>query len=71
MINYEIEQKRLHLIETAKKFGMNAEETIRCSQELDTLLNKGIKSTSKDCSKKGKPYIYFLSSKAFKKTITH
>ncbi|WP_353856174.1 aspartyl-phosphate phosphatase Spo0E family protein [Bacillus sp. Bos-x628] len=53
MINYEIEQKRLHLIETAKKFGMNAEETIRCSQELDTLLNKGIKHTSKDCSKKG------------------
>ncbi|YCA24350.1 aspartyl-phosphate phosphatase Spo0E family protein [Bacillus sp. JZ35] len=53
-MNYEIEQKRLHLIETAKKFGMNAEETIRCSQELDTLLNKGIiKSTSKDCSKKG------------------
>ncbi|MEI4791025.1 Spo0E family sporulation regulatory protein-aspartic acid phosphatase [Bacillus pumilus] len=53
MINYEIEQKRLHLIKTAKKFGMNAEETIRCSQELDTLLNKGIKYTSKECSKKG------------------
>ncbi|WEZ73236.1 aspartyl-phosphate phosphatase Spo0E family protein [Bacillus altitudinis] len=70
-MNYEIEQKRLHLIETAKKFGMNAEETIRCSQELDTLLNKGIKTPLKNARIKGKPYTSFLSSKFFKKTITY
>ncbi|WP_163113798.1 aspartyl-phosphate phosphatase Spo0E family protein [Bacillus velezensis] len=35
----KIEEKRLTLFETAQKFGINATETIRCSQELDSLLN--------------------------------
>lgn len=39
----EIELKRKHLINTAKQFGFHAEETIQCSQELDTLLLQQIK----------------------------
>jgi hypothetical protein len=35
-----IEEKRLDLIQTAKKFGLNSKETIQCSQELDNLLTK-------------------------------
>ncbi|WP_047476746.1 aspartyl-phosphate phosphatase Spo0E family protein [Bacillus siamensis] len=38
-MNRKIEEKRLTLFETAQKFGINATETIRCSQELDSLLN--------------------------------
>lgn len=37
-MNRKIEEKRLTLFETAQKFGINATETIRCSQELDSLL---------------------------------
>ncbi|MED1094976.1 aspartyl-phosphate phosphatase Spo0E family protein [Bacillus gobiensis] len=35
-----IEEKRLDLIQTARKFGLNSKETIQCSQELDNLLSK-------------------------------
>ncbi|KXZ24089.1 hypothetical protein AXI59_07190 [Bacillus nakamurai] len=38
-MNRKIEEMRLTLFETAQKFGINATETIRCSQELDILLN--------------------------------
>lgn len=38
-MNSKIEEKRLTLFETAQKFGINARETIRCGQELDSLLN--------------------------------
>ncbi|NPC92135.1 aspartyl-phosphate phosphatase Spo0E family protein [Bacillus sp. WMMC1349] len=40
MLNSKIEAKRLHLIETAEKFGINSKEAIQCSQELDNLLNE-------------------------------
>lgn len=43
MMNRKIEEKRMTLIETAQKFGMNSKEAIQCSQELDNLLNDGIK----------------------------
>ncbi|EME76051.1 aspartyl-phosphate phosphatase Spo0E family protein [Bacillus sonorensis] len=39
-MNKKIEAKRLDLIETAEKFGINSKEAIRCSQELDNLLNQ-------------------------------
>ncbi|ADP31552.1 aspartyl-phosphate phosphatase Spo0E family protein [Bacillus atrophaeus] len=42
-MNRKIEEKRMTLIETAQKFGMNSKEAIQCSQELDNLLNDGIK----------------------------
>lgn len=47
----KIEEKRLTLFETAQKFGINATETIRCSQELDSLLNGcrgGLNQQTKD-----------------------
>ncbi|MFS0786730.1 aspartyl-phosphate phosphatase Spo0E family protein [Shouchella sp. 1P09AA] len=39
MIHIDIEVKRneMHLI--AKKFGLGARKTVKCSQELDLLLN--------------------------------
>ncbi|SCA85017.1 Spo0A-P phosphatase [Bacillus glycinifermentans] len=40
MMNKKIEAKRLDLFETAEKFGINSKEAIRCSQELDNLLNQ-------------------------------
>lgn len=40
MMNNKIEAKRLALIETAQKFGINSKEAIQCSQELDNLLNQ-------------------------------
>lgn len=43
MVANEIELKRKHLIKTAKQFGLNAIETIKCSQELDILLLQEIK----------------------------
>ncbi|NTU26831.1 aspartyl-phosphate phosphatase Spo0E family protein [Bacillus tequilensis] len=39
----KIEEMRTTLIETAQKYGMNSEETIQCSQALDSLLNSRIK----------------------------
>ncbi|MFT8317926.1 MAG: aspartyl-phosphate phosphatase Spo0E family protein [Sporolactobacillus sp.] len=33
-----VEQKRQELFATAKAYGMYAEETLRCSQELDRLI---------------------------------
>lgn len=40
MMNNKIEAKRLALFEVAEKFGINSKEAIRCSQELDNLLNQ-------------------------------
>ncbi|WLR42910.1 aspartyl-phosphate phosphatase Spo0E family protein [Bacillus carboniphilus] len=45
MKNHEIEAKRQRLIEIAKKYGINARETIQCSQELDRLLIRQIKQS--------------------------
>ncbi|MCL7745998.1 MULTISPECIES: aspartyl-phosphate phosphatase Spo0E family protein [Halalkalibacter] len=39
MICVEIEQKRLQMLNLAKKYGMTAKVTVECSQELDKLLN--------------------------------
>ncbi|ARK30395.1 aspartyl-phosphate phosphatase Spo0E family protein [Halalkalibacter krulwichiae] len=39
MLCVEIEQKRLEMLKSAKKYGMTAEVTVQCSQELDKLLN--------------------------------
>ncbi|MCL1630991.1 aspartyl-phosphate phosphatase Spo0E family protein [Sporolactobacillus sp. CPB3-1] len=33
-----VEKKRQNLLETAKKYGLYAEQTLRCSQELDMLI---------------------------------
>ncbi|MCM2674400.1 aspartyl-phosphate phosphatase Spo0E family protein [Alkalicoccobacillus plakortidis] len=35
----EIEKKRMQMFLLAQKYGMTSERTIRCSQELDELLN--------------------------------
>ncbi|MGO4887530.1 aspartyl-phosphate phosphatase Spo0E family protein [Anaerobacillus sp. MEB173] len=35
----EIESKRLEMMEVAKVHGFTSEKTIKCSQELDILLN--------------------------------
>ncbi|KAF1680262.1 MULTISPECIES: aspartyl-phosphate phosphatase Spo0E family protein [Bacillus] len=42
-MNRKIEEMRATLIKTAQKYGMNAKETIQCSQKLDSLLNTSIK----------------------------
>lgn len=39
MIYKAIELKRLQMFKLAKEYGMTSERTIRCSQELDELLN--------------------------------
>ncbi|MTH53316.1 Spo0E family sporulation regulatory protein-aspartic acid phosphatase [Bacillus mangrovi] len=39
----EIESKRKNLIDLAQKHGLNADITLKCSQELDTLLLQEIK----------------------------
>ncbi|TSB46982.1 aspartyl-phosphate phosphatase Spo0E family protein [Alkalicoccobacillus porphyridii] len=39
MIYKAIEKKRLQMFKLAKEYGMTAERTIRCSQELDQMLN--------------------------------
>ncbi|MRX73514.1 Spo0E family sporulation regulatory protein-aspartic acid phosphatase [Bacillus lacus] len=43
MARKDIEIQRKNMIDTARKYGMNATETIRCSQELDHLLNQELK----------------------------
>jgi hypothetical protein len=48
MVANEIELKRKTLIKTAKQFGLNAIETIQCSQELDILLLQEIKWSNKN-----------------------
>lgn len=35
-----IEQKRQELLKTAKRYGLFAEQTLRCSQELDLMIIK-------------------------------
>lgn len=39
MMCVEIERKRIEMLKFAKKYGMTAEATVQCSQELDKLLN--------------------------------
>ncbi|WP_289623467.1 aspartyl-phosphate phosphatase Spo0E family protein [Alkalihalobacillus deserti] len=39
MLHLEIEEKRLQMLNFAKKYGMTADATVQCSQELDKLLN--------------------------------
>lgn len=36
----EIQIKRVEMMELAQKFGINGEETVRSSQELDVLINE-------------------------------
>ncbi|WP_408010796.1 aspartyl-phosphate phosphatase Spo0E family protein [Pseudalkalibacillus sp. A8] len=38
MLVHTIERKREQMLETAKIYGMSSNETIKCSQELDKLL---------------------------------
>lgn len=40
MIAYQIEAKRQEMIYFAKQYGYCAKETVKCSQELDKLLNQ-------------------------------
>lgn len=47
MVTNEIELKRKHLIKTAMQYGLNASETIECSQELDILILQEIKWSTK------------------------
>ncbi|WP_082676619.1 aspartyl-phosphate phosphatase Spo0E family protein [Shouchella shacheensis] len=39
MIQIDIEAKRNEMLCVANKYGMNARKTVKCSQELDVLLN--------------------------------
>lgn len=39
MHSVKIEQKRMQMLDFAKKYGFTAEITVKCSQELDKLLN--------------------------------
>ncbi|WP_081766784.1 aspartyl-phosphate phosphatase Spo0E family protein [Alkalihalobacillus trypoxylicola] len=39
MIRFKIESKRNQMLLFAEKYGINSEKTVRCSQELDQLLN--------------------------------
>ncbi|GAE34650.1 aspartyl-phosphate phosphatase Spo0E family protein [Halalkalibacter akibai] len=39
MLCVEIERKRSEMLKFAKEYGLNAQATIQCSQELDKLLN--------------------------------
>ncbi len=39
MYSLTIEQKRMQMLDFAKKYGFTAEVTVQCSQELDKLLN--------------------------------
>ncbi|MFC0275007.1 aspartyl-phosphate phosphatase Spo0E family protein [Metabacillus herbersteinensis] len=56
MVSNEIEYKRKNLIQVAKEHGINAEITLKCSQELDMLLLKQIRESIKktDLLKKSK-----------------
>lgn len=36
----EIQNKRVEMMELAKRYGINNEETVRSSQELDVLINE-------------------------------
>ncbi|QFT88318.1 Aspartyl-phosphate phosphatase Spo0E [Bacillus sp. THAF10] len=40
MLALQIELKRKQMIYYAKEYGFTATQTVRCSQELDVLLNK-------------------------------
>ncbi|MED1562530.1 hypothetical protein AJ85_12765 [Alkalihalobacillus alcalophilus ATCC 27647 = CGMCC 1.3604] len=39
MIKLQIESKRNQMLRLAEKYGFTSDETVRCSQELDELLN--------------------------------
>jgi hypothetical protein len=41
-----IEQMKMKMVDTAFKTGLISQETVKCSQELDTLLNLHMKSFS-------------------------
>ncbi|WP_226682640.1 aspartyl-phosphate phosphatase Spo0E family protein [Sutcliffiella horikoshii] len=40
MLALKIELKRQQMIHCAKEYGFTASQTVKCSQELDILLNK-------------------------------
>ncbi|MCM3616920.1 aspartyl-phosphate phosphatase Spo0E family protein [Sutcliffiella horikoshii] len=40
MLALKIELKRQQMIHCAKEYGFTASQTVKCSQELDVLLNK-------------------------------
>lgn len=40
MLALKIELKRQQMIHYAKEYGFTASQTVKCSQELDVLLNK-------------------------------
>ena len=39
MLQIEIESKRMQMLLLAKRYGYTSEKTVKCSQELDHLLN--------------------------------
>jgi stage 0 sporulation regulatory protein len=45
MFHILIEEKRQQMIELALVYGFTAKETVKCSQELDELLNSQLKAT--------------------------
>mgnify|MGYP005749865961 CR=1 FL=1 len=47
MLALQIELKRQEMFHIASQFGFTAKETVKCSQELDLLLNKQLNNRKK------------------------
>lgn len=48
MLSLTIERKRAQMLETAKLHGMSSTETLKCSQELDRLLQLHLSNQLRD-----------------------
>ncbi|MGM7700972.1 aspartyl-phosphate phosphatase Spo0E family protein [Pseudalkalibacillus sp. Hm43] len=48
MLSLTIERKRAQMLETAKIHGMSSTETLKCSQELDRLLQLHLSNQLRD-----------------------
>ncbi|MCF6136912.1 aspartyl-phosphate phosphatase Spo0E family protein [Pseudalkalibacillus berkeleyi] len=48
MLSITIERKRAQMLETAKTFGMSSTQTLKCSQELDRLLQLHLSNQLRD-----------------------
>ncbi|OLO42495.1 hypothetical protein BTR23_00295 [Alkalihalophilus pseudofirmus] len=46
MLSYAIERKRNQMVILAEKYGYTSEATVKCSQELDKLLNLAQQTSS-------------------------
>lgn len=58
LIDVKIELKRMELVSSARKYGIESEETLKISQELDKLLNIQNKSIYKFVIKKKVEQVY-------------